>query len=439
MAEGYVLSESDVKVLRWLVQRERGRKVNTTGRPDTTDPLWQPPEVYVARTPASGIAALVEAPGTGSGTGAVADTINFRECDIYRMIVNTTLGTEVLDRVPSLTKDVYNLSTEAVPGNAWVLAIRDKFGVWYAVPGSSDAALSDDIPPDTPGGGPCVLARLKTTDCLTATGPINSITMTGGGPWTGTGFQYLDVTNGTLVATWNTATGMLDLVLDGSILMNCGNGCYTGGPLTGHTRAGSDTSAACEGEVFTVCLSCVCCPIFLWGGEGWYCVYTGTGAGTGADQCSVLYLTDADKCDTTIDICSGPYATETEADAVCGLITTTCCPSDPLPGQLQVVVSGTAVLNGTYPLIYRGGGVWSLTQADSAFGTCPQAPGTEEYIRIECNAIGSTWDVYTENGASGPYNDGTPTCNPFEIVVTGVTFNICGEATAAATLTITAP
>lgn len=60
-----------------------------------------------------------------------------------------------------------------------------------------------------------------------------------------------------------------------------------------------------------------CIPIDGWGGAGWYCVETG-GSGTGGLICEPVELLDADKCDTSIVICAGPYADEAAADAACG-------------------------------------------------------------------------------------------------------------------------
>lgn len=56
-----------------------------------------------------------------------------------------------------------------------------------------------------------------------------------------------------------------------------------------------------------------CCPITGWQGPGWYCVRA---AGSSA-ECYALELLDADKCDTSIEICSGAYSDEPTALGHC--------------------------------------------------------------------------------------------------------------------------
>lgn len=315
MADGRILSESDYEKLQQLFERERRRQGNPRSRSPHSDEIdFLPPEVYVARVPTGGIAPT--SAGTGTGTG---DDIEGVDCDIYRMVFTGDHTGRLVSA--NFQRTVYNPFIARVPAG-WALVARDKYGIWYC---SASNAGDDDEPPvdlTGPGGGSCSLARIKTTDCILATGPLNAVTMTGGGPWTSTGFKYLDVTDGTIVATWNTTTGFLDVTVDGMILMNCGNGCYTGGPLTGHVRSGTDTTDVCEGEVFTVCLTCTCCPTGIWDGPGWYCVNVltdGTGTGTTAGYCEALELNDSHKCDPDIIICSGRYNTQAEAEAACGL------------------------------------------------------------------------------------------------------------------------
>lgn len=76
-----------------------------------------------------------------------------------------------------------------------------------------------------------------------------------------------------------------------------------------------------------------CCPVAGWAGAGWYCA-------KGADSptaCVAVELLDSDKCDGTITICSGPYATQSEAEAVCGGD-----PNTPMPCQSKSFASATA-------------------------------------------------------------------------------------------------
>ncbi len=68
-----------------------------------------------------------------------------------------------------------------------------------------------------------------------------------------------------------------------------------------------------EGEAETAAADdCGCDSIAGWLGAGWYCVYSIAEAG-----CVAAELLDADRCDTGILICSGPYADEATAEIAC--------------------------------------------------------------------------------------------------------------------------
>lgn len=73
------------------------------------------------------------------------------------------------------------------------------------------------------------------------------------------------------------------------------------------------TGSPCS-NVVEVRVDWSCCPIAGWAGAGYYCVID---AGGDCGSAAPVELTDADRCDTTIEICSGPYATLEEAQAVC--------------------------------------------------------------------------------------------------------------------------
>ncbi len=140
----YKLTENDVAILREMVRRERGRRSNPDQRPKYVENDHQAPEVYVALTPLGGIPALLE-PGLGTGTGS-GNEANSADCDIYRLLpVDDALTIFDLHPVFEVTKTVYNLSESSIAGDSWVLAVRDKFGVWWAVPtatGGSTAAFT---------------------------------------------------------------------------------------------------------------------------------------------------------------------------------------------------------------------------------------------------------------------------------------------------------
>jgi len=91
-------------------------------------------------------------------------------------------------------------------------------------------------------------------------------------------------------------------------------------------------------NIVTVRVTLSCCPITGWGGAGWYCIED-----TGPDDCTAQELLDADKCDTDIVICSGPYATEADALAVCPaivLVPSTCFGVTQVPASWNVTLTG---------------------------------------------------------------------------------------------------
>lgn len=143
MAEGYVLSEADVVLLREVVRRSGVNPGNVPGRPAVPPPLSYAPEVYIALTPGDGIPALNRGGTTGTGsTEANDDVPGYADCQVYKL--DTTGATPDFMEVSGLVRNVYNLGTAAVPGGTWVLAHRDKFGHWFV-----SSSLSDPDPDET--------------------------------------------------------------------------------------------------------------------------------------------------------------------------------------------------------------------------------------------------------------------------------------------------
>ncbi len=137
----YVLNDRDVKLIQGLLDAERRRTQPLKRSPE--DVLQQSPEVYIART-LTGIPALTEEPGTG--TGENNDTPGAAYCDIYQLIGDNDEAT--LELTPVFNKLVYNLSTSAIPRDVWVLIIQDKYGRWLAVQvfgGSTDCHALTDV------------------------------------------------------------------------------------------------------------------------------------------------------------------------------------------------------------------------------------------------------------------------------------------------------
>lgn len=407
MADGRLLSEGDYKRLQAMLTREKQRIGNIRrGSDPLSESDFFPPEVYVARVPAGGI------PETDAGTGSDV-TVSSVECAIYQLV-----GDEL--QPTNFTQYVRNPFAGTVPSGL-TLVLRDKFGDWYAIAGGGDGIPADL---DDPAGGGCELARLKTTDCIKVTGPTNTVWLRwAGSQWISNAeFQYLDVMDGVVTARYNSTTRKMDVEVDGLGLYDCGNGCFTGGPLTGHIRSGTDFTAECEGEVFSACIECTCCPIDGWHGPGIYCVNVltaGTGTGTTNADCEVLTLDEEDACDTDLRICSGPYATQAEADAVCSTATTiTTCAE--VPTNPTAVISGAtgvfACLNGlSIPLTYQPSVFPGATSPglDGWWGSLANScPPLCNYVSIfmACHASDPTKMQFGYGGhAAAPGPDGDPT------------------------------
>lgn len=125
----YFLTADDVIAIKKIIEAEKNRGVNNYGRPKvgTVDhEEQQAPEVYVARTPQEGIDGLV-----ADESGNLEDSLNYADCDIYRL--NRLETSSKLERVGTLSKRVYNLSTTSVQGDRWVPVARDKCGSWYVM------------------------------------------------------------------------------------------------------------------------------------------------------------------------------------------------------------------------------------------------------------------------------------------------------------------
>lgn len=130
----------------------------------------------------------------------------------------------------------------------------------------------------------------------------------------------------------------------------------------------------------------------------------------GSGGCRAVYLTNADRCNHSIRICSGPYDSEEEALAACpgpvpGTISTTCCPGVLLPASLTATffnTSGCECLEGlAVPLVNNPGfPTWSQqgAPADYPFGGC--IPGEDIRILLSCTLTGWEIAVSCPGGAS---------------------------------------
>lgn len=157
---GYILSEDDVRILREFlyVYNRQQRYVNAFGRgPDNKidNEEMHTSELYIARSPSLGIPALQSMGSTGIG-----DIPGSALCTVFK----TSQSADLTEDVTGYQHTVYNLATTAIPGNSWVIIVRDKYGKWYALQSIADDAEA----PDTVSG-PGWTAGLSNEDCLLLT------------------------------------------------------------------------------------------------------------------------------------------------------------------------------------------------------------------------------------------------------------------------------
>lgn len=126
MASGdkYFLDEESHKFLMLLKEEHRRRNVNTPNRFAVEESEPESPDVVVAKAPGGGIAAM-----TGTTPGSAT-------CSIWRKN-----GSGVLED-QGFTQVVYNLSTTAVSASAYVQALQDKWGTWFALTAKGGSSSS---------------------------------------------------------------------------------------------------------------------------------------------------------------------------------------------------------------------------------------------------------------------------------------------------------
>lgn len=184
MPDAYILTESDVRVLKDVVGRVRGL-VTRTHSGDVPRGVAGTPDVYVIRTPAGGIPSLAEEAGTGSGQHN--DEPGEADCPFYQLVDDA--GTWRLERAGADDSEitVSNLSGSVVPANSWALAVKDKFGKWWAIPtavGATRHGRFARLTSSSTSGGSWNPARWK----------YYAQTLNGSGQWADDGSESADYT-----------------------------------------------------------------------------------------------------------------------------------------------------------------------------------------------------------------------------------------------------
>lgn len=193
--KGYLINAELKEAIQDVVKRDRESRGPSLVRYDDSMDReeWLAPEVYVARTPAGGIPALVGVRITATtGTSEAAekdagqdDIPGVAECAIYKKVTSEDGRPRMEDM--GITKEVYNLF-DRIPGNDWAVIARDKDGTWWVIAamteGEEPGTGTGTVPPDYPLG--CTLIEIPYKICLNQT--------TGTGTGSGSGAPQFTLT-----------------------------------------------------------------------------------------------------------------------------------------------------------------------------------------------------------------------------------------------------
>ncbi len=150
------------------------------------------------------------------------------------------------------------------------------------------------------------------------------------------------------------------------------------------------SSGTCNNS-FVVRIACSCCPIDGWLYPAWYCARP-----TDGGECTALYISENDKCDSTVTICSGPYADEATATAAC----------------TESIYSTPGTYSGTVPYgrtgatvgVWGGGGAGGNTLIGVAVGLGGGGGGGYSQSTISGLTPGDSFTVVVGAGGDGTSN-----------------------------------
>ena len=148
-------TDEQIAALKGVVDQELNRRTGPSRRTEQDaasrkDTEHQASDVYIVYTPSSGIPAVSGA-STGTGTPVTGATPGKATCEVYRMDEQDSGDPILIDAGFEL--EVYNSSSTAVDGNAWVRAVKSKSGFFFAEsPGASVRAGSVRAICDTNSG-----------------------------------------------------------------------------------------------------------------------------------------------------------------------------------------------------------------------------------------------------------------------------------------------
>lgn len=442
---GYMLSSQDAALIRRFMSAVRRLPSSSFGDPGRIEHEEQPsPEMHLFRVPSGGIAARTAGEVSGTSRDEVSDdVISSVDCEVWRIIHGEDDIEERFIQPAGVTYRLHNPFSIRVPGEDFVLGWRDKYGDWWV-----DRTPEFEVGTGTGevlAPGHCDLLTVNWDDCVLVTGTDASVVLnpTGGGFWASTeDLSYFGGTSSGPVAVW-VEGGRIHISVDGLELLDCENGKFSGGPITGHypetgvpTGTGTLTRTPCAGETFYVTLSCTCCSIPGWGGPGWYCVRDANTYGTGTPYaCVVVELLEEDRCDDTIEICLGPYLTEEEATTNCystyppsgtgtDVITTVEGCGGVYPAKFCVTVTGVGGdtpagwIGFVFEVNYAGGTSWQTTGGVSPDPSPTPSCSLEMYINCVSGGNFEGYVVGDVNFSPIPFTFSMPSGGPFSTTST---------------------
>lgn len=153
--ELFGLTAADVATIKEMVAAFRSTPRNPSRAPEHTVEREETfaPEVYAALTPFAGL------PGRTGGVFPGSAV-----CQIYRTIPTEAdePGRRELVEVPGLTRRVFNIHADGIPGTTFVIIERDKFGTWWVKGQASEEEGDGDTGTGT-GTGTHVEHRCENT------------------------------------------------------------------------------------------------------------------------------------------------------------------------------------------------------------------------------------------------------------------------------------
>jgi hypothetical protein len=165
-----------------------------------------------------------------------------------------------------------------------------------------------------------------------------------------------------------------------------------------------------EGEAQAAAAAdCGCESIAQWASAGWYCVRA-----PGGGSCVAAELLDADRCDTSVVICSGPYADEATATAACSGSgsgsgpatpgTLACCPA-------YTSSPGVGATTGSLLKVFDTCGAFTAAPGVAEFDSFPSGGAYIRsdtvysgmwYVSILCDGLTGQWVVsLAKDGEAG--------------------------------------